>query len=164
MIKKIILGVSLCLTLAACSEETKKEETVVPLTPQYVTNTSACYGHTPVNTNLYSNKWAAKARYNNGAFVTQVLDFNRSSLDMTIYAEFKGKAKDLSLYSRISEQEISSFRTDDTDTASGTITSGGESFYFAFSIARTTFSYSFQGPCLVFGSGASRTIFVPSRH
>lgn len=164
MIKKIILGVSLCLTLAACSEETKKEEKVVPLKPQNVTNTSACYGWTPVNTNLYSNKWATKARYNNGAVVTQVLDFNHGSLEMKVYAEFKGKTEDLSLYSRISERQVNSFRTDDTDAASGTITARGESFYFAFSIPRTTFTYSFQGPCLVFGSGESKTVFVPNRY
>jgi hypothetical protein len=163
MIKKILVGASICLTLAACSEESKTENKTVPLTAQDVTNTSVCSGRKPVNTSLYSNRWAAKFRYNNGAKVTQVLDFNYGRLTITAYQEFKGKRDEISVASRISDNNQDTFRVQDTDSASNTITAGGESFYYALSVSTNKLlRYSFEGPCLVFTASDGKTVFVPS--
>ena len=165
MLKKIVLGSALSLLLVACTDD-KSESISEPrsLQQQEVTDLSRCRGRTPVDTNLYSSKWKSRTRFSNGGTLDKVFDFNRRSLVLTGVGRFNGKSDVIEVRTEMQESSVSSFKTNGSTMAHSTLRHDNELFTFRLQLPKGRFEYSFQGPCLVLGTGPSKLVLVPSRN
>lgn len=162
MLKKIILGSALSLILVGCSDkdgETTTEPRSLP--QQEVTDTSRCRGRTPVDTNLYSSKWTSKTRFSNGGSIDKVFDFNRRSLVLKGVGRFNGKSDIIEVRSDMTEATATSFKVNGSALAHSTLRHRDELFTFRLQLPKGRFDYSFEGPCLVLGTGPSKLVLVP---
>jgi hypothetical protein len=167
MIKKVILAVSLCLSLAACSDSNSNSGGTTPPpgaeTDEDVTNTSMCSGWTPSDTNLYSNKWASKYRGADGIEMTQVLDFKRDRAVVTLYAKYKDQTKKLRVSADFEERRRNTLFLGSSEEVSDYIMVEGQPHKFSLVFSETTVNYKFTGPCLVFTDRTHSKTFVPFR-
>lgn len=159
MTKMIIFGTVLLLSLTACSDKkTDNGPTPTPeTTAQIVTNTSQCYGRTPVGTNIYSNKWAMKIRVSNGVLLTSVLGFKYGRADATLWAQYQDQVGKVRVYTSF-EERGSSLRYQESDVASDNIQVDGRPYNFSISFTKQTARYKFAGPCLVLERGSEEVV------
>ena len=162
MIKNLILGASIILAFTACTDKDSGGGNAPMVTSETITNTSRCGGRTPVNTNLYSNKWISQMRVSNGVVLSQVLDFNHGRVVAALYAEYQDQKAKLKVYSDIQDQGRS-VTFSESETAQTDIMVDGRPFNLSFNFTANTARYKFAGSCLLLQRGSEVTTFVPYR-